>query len=45
MSTYERELLAIVYGIKKWALYLTHDHFIIKTDQKNIKYILEQRLN
>lgn len=45
MSIYERELLAIVYAVQKWGAYLSHEHFIIKTDQKSIKFMLEQRLN
>ncbi|GAU27517.1 hypothetical protein TSUD_147110 [Trifolium subterraneum] len=45
MSVYERELLAIVYAIQKWSTYLAYRHFIIKTDQKSIKFMLEQRLN
>lgn len=45
MSIYERELLAIVYAVQKWGAYLSHGHFIIKTDQKSIKFMLEQRLN
>lgn len=45
MSIYERELLAIVYAVQKWGAYLSHGHFIIKMDQKSIKFLLEQRLN
>lgn len=45
MSIYERGLLAIVYAVQKWGAYLSHGHFIIKIDQKSIKFMLEQRLN
>lgn len=45
MSIYERELLAIVCVVQKWGAYLSHALFIIKTDQKSIKHIMEQRLH
>ncbi|GAU25735.1 hypothetical protein TSUD_216660 [Trifolium subterraneum] len=45
MSIYERELLAIVYAVQKWGSYLSHAPFIIKTDQKSIKHMLDQKLN
>lgn len=37
--------MAIVYAVQKWGAYLSHDHFVIQTDQKSIKFLLEQRLN
>lgn len=45
MSIYERELLAVVYTIQKWGTYLAHKLFVIRKDQKSIKYLLEQKLN
>lgn len=32
LSTYEKEMLAIVTAINKWTHYLNLDHFIIRTD-------------
>jgi hypothetical protein len=44
LSTYEKELLALVLSIKKWRPYLLDKAFVIKTDQQSLKHLLEQRV-
>ncbi|TQE12665.1 hypothetical protein C1H46_001685 [Malus baccata] len=44
LSTYDKEMLAIVFAVQHWRPYLLGQHFRILTDHQPIKYFLEQRI-
>jgi hypothetical protein len=43
MSTYDKEALAILEALKLWRHYLVDSDLLIKTDQKSLKFITEQK--
>nr|KYP32652.1 Retrovirus-related Pol polyprotein from transposon 17.6 [Cajanus cajan] len=45
LSTYEKELLAVVFIVQRWRHYLLNMHFVVRTDHYSLKYLLDQRLS
>lgn len=45
LSVYDKELLALVLAVTKWSQYLLGRHFVVKSDQKALKFLLDQKLH
>lgn len=43
-SVYKRELIAVVFAVQRWKPYLLRKIYTVKTDQKLLKFLLEQRV-
>ena len=41
-AIYEKEMLEILYALKKWRPYLMGRHFKVKTNHDNLKHFLEK---
>jgi hypothetical protein len=44
LSTYEKKCLAILMAVDHWRSYLQHSPFLIKTDQRSLESLTDQRL-
>lgn len=41
LSTYEKEMLAILLAVQKWRQYLLDRQFTVRTNQRNLKFLLD----
>lgn len=44
LSIYGKEYMSIINAVDKWRPYLLGKHFIIRTDHKSLKFLLEHKI-
>jgi hypothetical protein len=44
LSTYEKEMMALIAAVQKWRPYLRGQRFVVRTDQKSLRHLLEQTI-
>ena len=45
LSAYDKEMMAILFAVRKWHYFLVGKHFTIKTDHQPLKYLMEQKVS
>ena len=43
LSIYEKEFVVVLLAVEKWRHYLEGGQFVIKTDHRSLKYLLQQK--
>jgi hypothetical protein len=44
LAAYERELIGLVYAVRHWRPYLWGRRFVVRTDHRSLRFLLDQRL-
>lgn len=45
LSTYKKEILALVMAVQKWRPYFLGRHFVVQSDHHNLKYLWSQKIS
>jgi hypothetical protein len=45
LSTYVKEMLALIMAVQKWPPYLLGRHFVVRSDHHSLKYLWTQKIS